>query len=314
MAEVARAEGLKPPAGQSPFALARGQGFERAIFRDDAKVLREELVRCGVLPAEASGFADFRMRRGGGPHASIDEALAATTSWLGRLAKRTATECIAAGATVRIPGGVMLPEATLCIDALAAVRSGGAVHLFVGEIKVYPDRGGFTDPQQLSTSRAQAGMYVHALRLVIEQLGHASSVAVQDRGYLVLSRSGTNRIRVRADEDLAGQADRARNGLETLSQVAARMNLRTGLGLDVIQKAEVRYCESCVSFCERAPVCRERARTAGDASILGDEVQRFLGTVTLLRVAELARGDEPRDAHETEIRRLLASAEDRDDQ
>jgi hypothetical protein len=314
MADVAKREGARSPTGQSPFALARGQGFERAIFRDDAKTLRDELESSGVLPTGSSGFADFRMKRGGGPFNSIDNALDATIAWLDRVAAGTSRECIAAGTTIRIPGGVMLPEATLCIDALAVDRSDRVPRLVVGEIKVYPDRGGYTDPVQLSTSRAQAGMYVHGLRLVVEELGLAERLRVHDRGFLVLSRSGTNRIRVRANEDLAGQAERARLGLAALSDTAQSMNLRNGLSLDVVQQANVRYCETCLSFCERAEICRERARTAGEGSILGDEVQRFLGEVSLARVAELARGAKPRDRHEAEILRLLASAEGRDDE
>lgn len=318
MAEVASKEGAKPTTGQSPFALARGQGFERAIFREDAKTLREELESNGVLPTGSSGFADFRLKRGGGPFGSIDDALDATAVWLRGLASGTAHECIAAGAAIRIPGGVMLPEATLCIDALAVDRSEAVPRLIVGEIKVYPDRGGYTDPMQLATSRAQAGMYVHGLRLVVEELTLGRRLRVHDRGFLVLSRSGTNRIRVRANEDLSGQAERARLGLSTLSDVAQRMKLGTDLdpriSLEVVQKADVRYCESCVSFCERAEICRARARTEGAGSVLGDEVDRFLSEVSLARVAELAGGAEPRDRHESEILRLLASAEGRDDE
>jgi hypothetical protein len=43
MVAVALQEGLAPTMGQSPFALQRGQRFERQLFRDDAKVLRAEL-------------------------------------------------------------------------------------------------------------------------------------------------------------------------------------------------------------------------------------------------------------------------------
>ena len=35
MARVAEAEGVSPTMGQSPFALARGQTFERALFREE---------------------------------------------------------------------------------------------------------------------------------------------------------------------------------------------------------------------------------------------------------------------------------------
>ena len=50
MASVAEGEGLARSMGQSPFALARGQNFERMLFKKDGERLREELVRKGVVP------------------------------------------------------------------------------------------------------------------------------------------------------------------------------------------------------------------------------------------------------------------------
>jgi hypothetical protein len=309
MVEVARAEGAKVPFGQSPFALARGQSFERAMFKDDAAVLRADLVAAGVLPASAKGFADFRFKRNGGPFAKIDDALASTTKWLGELASGRLDRTIAAGATIRIPGGVMLPHATLCIDAIAVVLRDGVPTLVVGEVKVYPDRGGYTDETQLATSRAQAGMYVHGLRLVLQEVKLDRKVAVSSTGFLVLSRSGSNRISIRANEDFEGQAERARTGLSTLSSVAQALKLAPTAGLPVIQKAEVSYCEACVSFCERADSCRDRAAANGDGAVLGDEVQRFLGEVPLARVKHLASGAKPANEHEREIVRMLTTTE-----
>ena len=40
MGEVVEAEGGKRTAGQSPFALANGQTFERSLFQDQAARLR----------------------------------------------------------------------------------------------------------------------------------------------------------------------------------------------------------------------------------------------------------------------------------
>ena len=48
MVDVAAREGLAPTMGQSPFALQRGQRFERQLFREDAAVLRSELENAGV--------------------------------------------------------------------------------------------------------------------------------------------------------------------------------------------------------------------------------------------------------------------------
>ncbi len=206
----------------------------------------------------------------------------------------------------------MLPQATLAIDALVVRVLDGKPHLVVGEVKVYPDRGGYTDESQLAGSRAQAGLYVHGARLTLEQAGLADKVTVEPTGFLVLSKSGSNQISVRAHEDFSGQAERAKAGLATLSDVAQRLDLDPAAGLEEIQKADVAYCESCVAFCERADLCRSRAEAAGDGSVLGDEVHRFLGEVPLARVAELSRGAKPKDEHEREILRLLESTEGSD--
>jgi hypothetical protein len=309
MIKVAQAEGVVAKFGQSPFALARGQSFERAMFKDDAAVLREELASSGVLPGGSKGFADFRFKRNGGPIKTLEDGLAATAAWMKELADGRLERTIAAGATIRIPGGVMLPHATLCVDAIAVVEQDGRPTMIVGEVKVYPDRGGYTDSTQLATSRAQAGMYVHGLRLAIAEAKLDRKLAVDTKGFLVLSRSGSNRISVRADEDFSGQAERARTGLSTLSSVAQQLKLVPAAGLPVIQKAPVTYCEACVSFCERAERCRSEAERSGSGAVLGDEAQRFLGDVTLARVAQLAGGAKPKDEHEREIARLLASTE-----
>jgi len=56
MATVARAEGLTPSMGQSPFALARGLMFEGRLFRNGAERLIPELARHGVLPEAKAEF------------------------------------------------------------------------------------------------------------------------------------------------------------------------------------------------------------------------------------------------------------------
>ncbi len=63
----------------------------------------------------------------------------------------------------------MLPEAILVIDGAAVIlRDLTPPELIVGEIKTYPDRGGYTEPAQLAQARAQAGVYVHGLDLGVQ--------------------------------------------------------------------------------------------------------------------------------------------------
>lgn len=119
MADVAEAEGYEPTMGQSPFAIARGDSFERGLFYSDAERMLEALKEAAVLPPDATGFVDLRTRMNGGPQPSLDAAIDETRSVIRRIASGTQRPSVIAGATVRIPRGIMLPEAVLILDVLA---------------------------------------------------------------------------------------------------------------------------------------------------------------------------------------------------
>ncbi len=266
MAQVATAEGLKPTMGQSPFAIIRGQAFEKSLFRNDGKQMLTALRASGVVPEKADGLADFRLRLNGGRLKSLDQALEHTARMLTDFASRSRRKddpWLVGGATVRIPGGVMLPEAILVLDALVIRHDLAPRRLIVGEIKTYPDRGGYTDARELATARAQAGVYVHGLELVLAELGVSAGYEVSTRGFLVLTRPGFNRPSIRADEDLRYQAERARRGFALPRQAAESMPHGNGRpnAADIIA-APIHYCEACLSFCDRAPGCRARAMAA----------------------------------------------------
>jgi hypothetical protein len=105
----------------------------------------------------------------GGRFHSLDDARSATSAWFVKLAKRglgTADQWLAAGATVSVPGGVMLPEAILVLDALVVRHDINPRTLLVGEIKTYPDRGG---------SQIHQNWRPHALRLACMCMASNSS-------------------------------------------------------------------------------------------------------------------------------------------
>jgi hypothetical protein len=313
MADVAKHEGHKPTMGQSPFAIQRGQTFERSLFRDEGEALRSALQAARLLPAEASGLADFRLRLNGGPFHSLDDARSATSAWFARLAERdhgVADPWLAAGATVSIPGGVMLPEAILVLDALVVRHDTRPRTLIVGEIKTYPDRGGFTDPSELATARAQAGVYVHGLELVLDELHLKQHVSVSNSGFLVLTRPGFNRPSIRPGEDLRYQATRARRGFELLRVAAEGLPRGSGkAGVEEICGAPVHYQDTCVTFCDRASLCRTRALEAGNAAALGDDVARFLGDISLTRALTLLGGAPPATPAEADLSRRFQDIE-----
>ena len=309
MSEVAKHEGVTPTFGQSPFAIARGQTFERALFRDRAKSLVVALLKAGVLPPDRSGFKDFRLRQHGGPHRNLDDALAATIEFLRQVAKaRTKREleqlpAVLAGPVVRIPGGLMLPEAILVIDVLAVQVVDLRPLLMVGEIKTYPDRAGYTDTGELATARAQAGVYVHGIRVVLGELRLTDRISVSSTGFLVLTRPGFNQPSIRAGESLEYQARRAERGFEKLRAVAADLGGSTDpeVVIPKIRSSPTNYCEGCLSFCDRAATCHAKALKDGDATVLGDDVSHFLGTISLHRALELMDGVKPANDAEKDL-------------
>ena len=320
MDEVAKAEKLETSMGQSPFALARGTTFERGLLADDGKRLIEALTEDGVLPGGASGLLDLRLRMNGGPVKDLDAANEATRKVLGDAATKGAAgagklPAVISAATLQVPGQpVMLPEGKVAIDALVLRPSddGQLIELVIGEIKTYPDRAGYTDAGDLATARAQAGVYLHALRLVVEELGLADELVISSDGFLVLTKSGRNEPSVRSGEDLEFQARRAARGFERLRAAAKLLEPfnpeDTEKGIKEVQRGDTAYRPSCLGFCDRAPGCRKAAEVAGDGRVLGDDVKRFLGDTSLSRALELLDGGKPTTSAERDLASRMQEA------
>lgn len=312
--KAAKAAGYDPSFGQSPFAIARGGRFEAGLFYDDAETLRTALERKGCLPPGSTGFLDFRLKLNGGTRVtSVDQALQDTEEWLRRITHDPASaESVVAAPMIKIPKGVILPEALLIIDAVTVTPSAdGCLCIKVGEIKVFPDRGGHTDPQQLASARAQAGVYSHALRLSVAALGLANTIDISTHGFLVFTWPGSNSPSVRANEDLTYQAIRAERGFDRLEELALTVVRDGDFSADnpaLIQRvleAPTDYAEVCLSFCDLAPRCHANALAADNPIVLGGEVARFLGDTSISRALELIGGAEPADDREADLQRQL---------
>jgi hypothetical protein len=311
--KAAEATGLEPSFGQSPFALARGNSFEAGLFFDDAERLRVALERKRALPVGSAGFLDLRLKMNRGTRVTtVDDAVVETSAWLRRIAADpTGAESIVAAPMVKIPRGVILPEALLIIDAVSVTVAGGRAKVTVGEVKVFPDRGGHTDPQQLASARAQAGIYRHALTLSVQSLGIADKLDISPDGFLVFTWPGSNSPSIRIGEDLTYQAIRAERGFNRLEAVAQSVVREDDFAADnpaLIERvldASTDYSEACLAFCDLAPRCHARAVEADDPIILGEDAKRLLGDTTVTRALELLDGATPADDREADLQRQL---------
>ncbi len=309
---VAKQLGYEPKNMKPEFAVQRGMLFEHSLFKEGALVLREALQKKHDLPPEANGFTDFRMRSAGGPLRNSLEAIEKSESFLSDLAKPEALEreqpAIVSGITLRLPRGVMLPEATLILDVMTISRSvDNKFVLKVGEIKIFPDRGGHTEPGHLSAARAQAGIYKHALEEWISARG-LEQLSVAREGFLGFTWPASNFPVVRVNEDLSEQAERARRGFLQLDAVALRVVAPDAEKYDPAQyqdwvaHSQTNFRDSCWGFCELATRCQDLALAQNRPILLGNETARSLGSLNLDRAVELLEGAKP----ETEFEHSLA--------
>jgi hypothetical protein len=317
MEQVARSLGFIPKVGQSVFAILRGQTFEKSLFADGAQRLRRALIEKKVLPANAAGFVDLRSSKNGGPLPSLDASYANFCDWLKRAAASTGDHrlqlpTILAGPSLVVPGKAILPDGLFAIDVVTVHPQPrpAPILLRIGEIKVYPDRGGFTDPAELSSARAQAGLYVHVLKAEVARLGLQLQLVVADDGFLVLTRPGSNLPSVRAGEDLRYQAERASLAFEQLRDAAARSVPLDSEAEEIpaarllaIRDAKKSYADGCLGFCELADHCQSEALSLGLPAALGEDMSRFLGGISLHRALELLHGAAPSSVIEEDFLR-----------
>jgi hypothetical protein len=137
-------------------------------------------------------------------------------------------------------------------------------------------------------------------------------VRVRTDGFLVLTRPGSNMPAIRAGEDLRFQAERARRGFELLERAALGLPPFDPIGDDPIASvihSPTDYSEACISFCDRAEKCHAAAIDAGSASVLGDDVQRFLGDILLPRALDLLNGAVPEGGAEEDLVRRIREAD-----
>ena len=298
-----------PREGQSIFALLRGRTFEAQLIKEDAAVLLESLQRSEVIASTSTDFADHRIKLNDGPLNGLDEAIETGTKFLVDIANGKSFNGAVSSFTVRIPKGIMLPEAILIVDVLSVETNLDIPTISVGEIKAYADQGGHTSRSDLATARAQMGLYAHALEVTIESLGLNGKITVSNFGFLVLTYPGSNRPSVRGKEDLRYQRERSKRGFDLMEEAAHLMNGEYGTGddddestlLDLVLNATTSFQDSCIAFCERAETCYQKALDDNEGVALGDDVERFLNGIPLDHAESLLKGSKPKTAAEHDL-------------
>jgi hypothetical protein len=322
LGKVAEKLGFENKKDLPPFAIARGLSFEKYLFDDGASRLVTAMTSQKMLTQEEDvEFIDFRHQGNlQGRSRSAERSLELSTEFFETLSKGTASKVtkIVSGLVIKLAKGVMLPEATLILDCLVVKWiDGPAAHwgLEVGEIKIFPDRGGYTDPDQISSARAQAGVYKHALDQWLLENATQVPFEISTTGFLVFTWPGSTFPVVRANEDLGSQAQRAKEGFNRMDEIGRRVVLpnlegfSAGKHIDWVAHSKTNFREACWQFCDLAERCQDQALANSRAIFLGSETSRVLGTSQIDRTLELMNGAAPDSEFEVSLVGQLLEAE-----
>ncbi|WP_329120239.1 hypothetical protein [Streptomyces sp. NBC_01353] len=285
--KAALASKLGSPAafGQSQFAFMRGNAFEAKVKADGGR----ELLR--LLGIEEPGAVRLPDLAAVGP-----EGRAARTA----LALREAT---AAGEWA------LLDHPMLALDVagspaylepdVVVVHPDG--RWTVVEIKSFPMIDGSADASKVGAAARQAAVYV----LALERLAALTEGAAVAHSVLLVCPKDFSNLPTASVVDVRKQLSVTRRQLARLTRIEDIADaLPDGVTFDVetcsaeelasaVESVPHAYAPECLSACELAFHCRERARLAGAVEALGRSVRGELGGLTTIgAVLAAARGEE----------------------
>ncbi|MFD8197679.1 hypothetical protein [Streptomyces wuyuanensis] len=297
-AALARALGSPATFGQSQFAFMRGNAFEARVKADGGT----ELLRLlGVADPHGALVPDLT--------AAGPEGRAARTA----LALREAT---GAGSWTLLDHPMLALEvagspAYLEPDAVVVHPDG---RWTVVEIKSFPMVDGSADASKVGAAARQAAVYV----LALERVAALTKDASVDHSVLLVCPKDFSNLPTASAVDVRKQLSVTRRQLARLTRVEEIASaLPDGVCFDVescssgelasaVESVPSTYAPECLSACELAFHCRERARTAGAVESLGRAVRGELGGLTgVAEVLSAARGEsgDPSDPTVAALRR-----------
>ena len=319
VSEVAKVKGVETSGGISPFAFSRGQVFESFILRkrpEGKTPLETELIRKELL-SEADAVEIVDLRPVGVPDKETYElALKTSREFLANFKTQADTNRVFVASGFRFETEEIPPKGSIELDLMLIQfdKSLSKWIIRIGEVKIYPDRAGLTDPHQLSTARAQAGLYRRLLRQHLLDRKLDIAVEVHDKFFLVLTRPTGSWLSIWPNEDLSEQDSRADNAIKLfeskwrdpkLFELVQKDPLADEVLDYIAHHTKTSYNESCWSFCELAEHCLRQLVKADDALILGSEVKLELGDIPVERMLQLMAGQiEPNESEKELLSRL----------
>lgn len=297
--------------GQSPFALAIGNSFDRGMTANGAAALLRLLRDARRLTTRECKIVIIPDMVPGGGSAVMARRQAET---LRLLRLKAAGDAAAPNLIVKPRIAVELLGVSHGIEPDAIVAADAQVFYRPMEIKSYPDREGKTDPADIRSAYRQAAVGVIALRQAAARLGIRNiNEAVPNLGDLVLRVPGSQKGKLREAtlesevaslERAIGEAPKNLDELEAL--------LPRGASLDqasILESVPYSYRPSCREHCALVGHCKRASIAARDPILLGEQAKELLAPAgSISRAGDLLNGAIPRNAAEKLLAEQLQEA------
>lgn len=284
---------VRPAVGPEA-AFKIGRAFEANLFAGDPSPI-ETLLRDEGLVKSNQELRVIEREEG----ATLQEFLDSSKKLLQRISAAPSDLAFISNG-FRLPAEVLPPESTFEVDLLLALPNPANPNqhiISVGEVKVYPAKGGRTDVGQISSARSQAGLYVQVLKDWLKDIANTENVIVDGSGFLVFSNPKDGSPVLIAGESLSDQEQRARIATEGIRKIAVspevKMLLASGSPIDkmaYINEMSEDFTEGCWGHCQMATICFNKALEQDRAVVLGSKTEQQLSSIALSRAVALADG------------------------
>ena len=316
--------GFGPRFGQSPFAIARGNAFEKLVKAEEGAVLlgllREQLG-LRVAPAgpdeNAAGSGGW-IDLGSGER---EERYRRTRELVAAAARDPQSQPVLADhplLRLDVGGRAAYVEPDLVAfrarphdghpagdsdgDAPSSAARPAQWRWYLAEIKSFAMIDGRADPMKVAEAATQAAVYVLAFQALLADLGLPAELAATE--VVLICPKDFSNTPAAALVDVRRQLAAVRRQLDRLPVVGALLDgLDPDLSFDLsadedgepardpaelgksVAAIEARYAPECISRCDMAFFCRDEARAAGSTGLLGRSVRDALGGVETMRDA-----------------------------